>query len=90
MYSNKMYKGMYMNDDTGNVREKFVSQCVKSLNKFHDFSRFFGLFPNSIIFPGLEKVFFHFPGFHDFSRGWKPCQDRQMDGRTDRQTRQIP
>ena len=42
--------------------------------KFHDFSRFFFLlFSNSMIFPGLEKFFFHFPGFHDFSRGWKPC-----------------
>ncbi len=40
--------------------------------KFHDFSSVLGLFPNSMIFPGLEKVFFHFPGFHDFSRGWKP------------------
>ena len=26
--------------------------------KFHDFSRFLGLFPNSMIFPGLEKVIF--------------------------------
>ncbi len=25
--------------------------------KFHDFSRFLGLFSNSMIFPGLEKVF---------------------------------
>ncbi len=28
--------------------------------KFHDFSR-------------SGRSFFHFPGFHDFSRGWEPC-----------------
>ncbi len=78
-----MYKGIYM-DTWNGAHEKLDSQSFKSLpkfhdfsrlifSKFHDFSRFFGLFPNSMIFPSLEKFFFHFPGFHDFSRGWKPC-----------------
>ena len=31
--------------------------------KFHDFSRFLELFPNSVIFPGLENFFFSFSRF---------------------------
>ena len=31
-----------------------------------------------LVFWGFFQIpwvfFFHFPGFHDFSRGWKPCQ----------------
>ncbi len=71
-YSNKMYKDMY-NGYLKCARSmgKLDLQSIKSLIKFHDFSRliffkfhdfsrFFGLFSNSMIFPGLEKVFFIF------------------------------
>ncbi len=72
MYNNKCTKGCTMS--TWNARvalEKLDSQSIKSLTKFHDFSRlifsnsmffpgFLDFFSNSMIFPGPEKVFFIF------------------------------
>ncbi len=72
MYDNKMYKDMYygylkcarsarkIGFTKSQITDKTPWFFQVDFFKFHDFSMFFGLFPNSMIFPGLEKVFFIF------------------------------
>ncbi len=67
MYNDKMYKAVYMILEICAERTKNWFYNVSNhlffqidFFKFHDFSRSLGLFLNSMIFPGLEKVFFIF------------------------------
>ncbi len=72
MYNNKMYKRhYYVCLKCARSARKFglkKLQITKKIpwffqvdfSKFHDFSRFLGLFSNSMIFPGLENLFFIF------------------------------
>ncbi len=72
MYNNIIYKGVYFGylkcahsaRKIGFIKFKITDKIPwffqVDFSKFHDFSRFLGLFPNSMIFPGLEKVFFIF------------------------------
>ena len=84
MYNNKLYKGMYygylecarsaqkIGFTKFQITDKIPWFFQVDFFKFHDFSRFLGLFSNSMIFPGLEKVFFIFQVSRIFPEAGNP------------------
>ncbi len=83
-YNNKMYKGMYygyLKCAHGTWEIAFIKFKITTNSMI--FSRLIS--PHPMMFPGFGtffkfhdfarsgKGFLHFPGSHDFSRGWKPC-----------------
>ncbi len=56
MYNNKIFKGMHYGClKCARSMKKLVSHCLKSLSKFHDFSR--SIFSKSMIFSGFWGFF---------------------------------